>query len=190
MEKEKRSAPAPPRKRFFFVRTYLCQRQLDLFLKNRSGSIEHYAYCYHDKDEGKEPHVHIVLRTKDARTSGDVQKWFSGFHDEKGKEINSSVLFLDKHSDVVNAYEYLIHATAQCEKELKYRYDDAERIVDSVEYWSTFKYEPNHDTLKEAVERLLIGDIDLVGCAREYGRDFILHYGHIRQLVLDIKGGK
>lgn len=186
-EEENKAREPPKRSRWFSIRTYFSHRQLDLFLMHRTGgTIRHWAYCYHDKEEC-EPHFHIVLNLTNARTLEDVEKWFSGFHDEKGMEITKFVELLDNRSSYVNSYEYLLHLTSKAREEKKHIYDKSERIVDDLDFWENYEYSPTRSILTEAVLRLHSGDINVKQAVKEYGRDFIIHYRQICELLKDLR---
>lgn len=178
---------------WFTVRTYLSKKQLDLFLEYRTGSmIQHYAYCYHDSDydsEGKlkVPHFHIVIKLFRNRTVEHVEKWFDGFHDEKGMEINTKVIPLSGRQDVQNQFEYLCHLTSKARSEGKHIYSVEERIVDDFDFWEPYSYKNSQQNLLQAFMRISSGELTLRQAAIEYGRDFILHYCHIKVLLNDSK---
>lgn len=192
------SANSPPTEErttftWFSVRTYLNQRQLDLFLQYRIRSmIRHYAYCYHDSDYNSDgelitPHFHIVLALHRSRTVEDVEKWFDGFHDEKGMHVNYKVIPLSGKDDVRNQFEYLCHLTSGARKEGKHIYSESERIVDDVDFWEPYTYKMSQQNLLQALMRISSGELSLRQACIEYGRDFILHYSHIKVLLEDIQ---
>lgn len=177
---------------WFTVRTYFSKKQLELFLDYRCRSmIQHFAYCYHDsdyKENGQlvEPHFHIVIKLFRPRTLEAVEKWFSGYHDEKGMEITYKVIPLSGRQDITNQYEYLLHLTTRARSEGKHMYSVEERIVDDVDFWEPYSFKFSQQNLMQAVFRICSGELTLRSACFEYGRDFILHYGVIKSLVQDI----
>lgn len=169
------------RSRKFSLVTYLPESFLVECLNQHQSSIRGFAYAYHDKDvtdDGKikEIHGHVVLWLYHARTLESVRRWFFGL-DDKGLAINT--LGQVCH-DVYTVYEYLWHKN----NPEKFQYDPS--VVVSSDP-SLFESDDSpDDSLMDAVNDLLEG-VSLVDVTRRYGRDFIVHYGHIRQLMDDIK---
>ena len=157
--------------------TYLCPADIAAVFADKSDKVRAYAYCTHYKDEGKEPHTHIVVWLNTPFSASTIKNWFRGC-DSKGELANT---LAEPCKDIVAMYRYLIHE----DNPEKYQYDPEDRIC-SVP--SCFEDDVQTDDTWTAVEDLLNG-VPLAEVARRYGRDFIYHYSHIRQLVADIKSG-
>lgn len=169
--------------RKFSCVTYLSEMQLQECLQRAGDMIRGYAYCHHDKDVNddgtpKEPHTHLVLWLYEPRSINSLRGWFDrGFRDDKGEKINT---LIQPCHDIKAAAEYLIHKNDPD----KYQY-----LPESVVYSDPELFE-SPETQKEdnailALDDLLSG-MSLRQCSLKYGRDFMFHYGHIRQLWLDI----
>lgn len=169
------------RSRKFALVTYLPEPVLVECLNKHQSSIRGFAYAYHDKDETeegkiKETHAHIVLWLYNASTIERIRRWFYAL-DDIGQPINT--LGQVCH-DIFSAYEYLWHKN----NPEKYQYDPS--VVVSSDP-SLFESDDSpDDSLMDAVNDLLEG-VPLIDVTRRYGRDFIMRYGHIRQLMEDIK---
>lgn len=169
--------------RKFSCVTYLSEMQLQECLQRAGDMIRGYAYCYHDKDVNddgtrKEPHMHLVLWLYNPKCINNLRGWFDrGFVDDNGEKINT---LIQPCHDIKAAAEYLIHKNDPD----KYQY-----LPESVVYSDPELFE-SPETQKEdnailALEDLLSG-MSLRECSLKYGRDFMFHYGHIKQLWLDI----
>ena len=162
--------------RNFSLVTYLKEDDLLKVLKQKEEYIKAYAYCIHDRDEGKQVHTHVILLLTQPRYPSTVKKWFYGFWDEKNELINTMV---QKCHSVTGDYEYLIHKGDPD----KFQYDPCLRICSDTSYFS--ENADNDDIAKLALFDMLAG-IPLTEIANRYGRDFIYHYGHIKQVYDDI----
>ncbi len=149
-------------------------------LKNHISQLKAYSYCYHDKDldennKLKIPHTHILICSKQPLKISTFCNWFNYINSNGEKENTLG----QKCIDIKSAYQYLIH-----ENDIdKYQYFFENRITFNSDFFSVVN--------KEDKSLLALTDI-LAGCslrdvALTYGRDFIYHYGHFKQLVLDIE---
>lgn len=192
MSNENSTTNSPPKKRrprSFSLVTYLDIFQVQDVLLKHDKQIRAYAYIEHNRDcdengEIKPRHIHILIRTIQGRTVGDICNWFSGYFDDKGLGINT--LGQEMH-DISNSYLYLTHTTPQALAENKYQYSPDEIFTNDRDYFEKASYN-DEDNITLAVSELLEGK-PLKEVALKYGRDFILHYQSIRLLVNDIKGG-
>ena len=175
------------RSRKFSCITYLSETQLKTCLMAHSEQINVYAYAFHDKDEKedgslKEPHFHLILNTYNTCTISAVRRWFSGYIDSSGKEITTTAQIC---SDIYVMYDYLTHNTAEARQEGKYQYDSSIVKTNAKPSYFQGSKESEYDSITIATEMLLKG-AKVRDVARIFGRDFILHYGAIRQCVNDI----
>lgn len=157
--------------------SYLNPQDIAGVFADKADKVRAYAYCTHDKDEGKELHTHIVVWLNTPYSSSTIKNWFRGC-DVKGELANT---LAEPCKDITSMYRYLVHE----DNPDKYQYDSESRICSDP---SLFEEDVQTDDTLTAVEDLLNGT-PLAEVARRYGRDFIYHYSHIRQLVADIKVG-
>lgn len=172
----------PNRSRKFSLVTYLVEPDLVTCLNNHQQSIRGFAYAYHDKDETeegkiKEKHAHVVLWLYNPSDSNRIRRWFHGV-DEKGIEANTLAQVC---MDVAASYEYLWHKN----NPEKYQYDSSIVVSSDPALFEQADDNPESDAYAP-LEDLLNG-VPLSVVAKRYGRDFIVHYGHYRQIYQDIK---
>lgn len=181
------------------ILTYIDPKHLIAFLK-QSSWVEHWAYCYHDKDvwtaddeklnaehkanTPKTAHTHIVLYTRDAKTSTAICKLFNRFSVSvygKDKAQNTRAEYC---TDICAQYRYLIHA----DDPNKHAYDVNERVVDDPKYWDKYHRgiidTPNYGYTM--VNDLLQGVPYRMMCER-YGKEFIYHARYIEDCAQKIR---
>lgn len=154
--------------------TYLPLCEIAKVFADKYDKLRAYAYMYHDKDDGKEPHTHVIIWTNTPYAGSTIKNWFRGV-DAKGELANT---LAEPCKDINSMYRYLIHE----DNPDKYQYDPEDRICSDP---SQFEDDVQTDDVWTAVDDLLNG-VPLREVARRYGRDFIYHYSHIRTLVSDI----
>ena len=173
------------RSRKFCLVTYLTEPDLVSCLNNHQSSIRGFEYIYHDKDlnedgSSKELHAHLNLILYDAKTLSVVRRWFAGGKDINGLPANTLGQIC---MDIGGAHDYLTH---------KENLDKFQYSPDDIVSSDTSLFESSVDqsedvaflALNDMLERVPLQDI-----AKRYGRDFIYHYGHIKQVYVDIVGG-
>ena len=194
MSNENSTTNSPLRRyRNFCLMTYLNEQQIKTVLSGHDRQLKAHAYITHDKDKNelgqpKEVHAHLLLALVNATTVDAVRNWFKGFNDSKGLPINT--LAQPMH-DISGCFEYLTHNTEAAKAEGKYIYDDSCVKGCNIKYFQDTTLQ-EVDNLTLALEDLMNG-IPLIEIAKRYGRDFIVHYGHIKTLYNDIQnqtGGK
>ena len=169
--------------RKFACITYLSEMQLQECLQRAGDMIRGFAYCCHDKDANedgtqKEPHTHLVLWLYNPRKINSIRGWFDrGFVDDKGEKINT---LIQPCHDIKAAAEYLIHKNDPD----KYQYPPESVVYSDPELFESPETQKEDNAIL-ALEDLLSG-MSLRECSFKYGRDFMFHYGHIKQLWLDI----
>lgn len=178
MSEKSKPLEAQPFRKFSCV-TYLSHEQLQQCLQRAGDMIRGFAYCYHDKDlkeDGtpKEPHTHLVLWLYNNRSINSLRGWFDrGFRDEKGEKINTMI---QPCHDIKAAAEYLYHANDPD----KYQYPPESVVYSDPDLFI------NPDTQKDDIMVLALQDlldgVSWKDCAMKYGRDFIVHAGHISKL--------
>lgn len=152
------------------------------FVKDNNSVVDEYAYILHDRDvkeDGtpKEPHFHFLFVLRRSRRLSDIQSCMK-------KTLHGNVLLQPCHS-VSDSYGYLTHE----DDDDKAKYDESDIVSSSdISYWKPDKSsndsETSCDTIMSAYLDLL-KSMPLTDCAKKYGRDFIIHYNHIKSLLLD-----
>lgn len=169
------------RYRNFSLVTYLNPQQIESVLLKHDRQVKSYAYITHDKCN-KEVHTHLLICLINNTTCNAIQNWFAGFDDEKGLQINTLV---QPMHDLYSSYIYLTHETEQAREEGKYVYSKDNIKGNNLSYF-TDSSKQDIDNLTLAIDDLLAG-IPLDEVTKKYGRDFIIHYGHIKMLFNDIQ---
>lgn len=152
------------------------------FVKDNISVVEEYAYILHDRDvkeDGtpKDPHFHFLFVLRRSRRLADIQSCMK-------KTLQGTVMLQPCHS-VSGSYGYLTHEN----DDNKVLYDES-CIVSSAakSYWisdiPSNERDKSCDTIMCAYLDLL-NSMPLTDCAKKYGRDFIIHYNHIKSLLLD-----
>ena len=165
--------------------TYLNKEQILSVLDEHSTQIKAYAFILHDKDlteegKAKTSHYHLLLCLHNATTLNGLLRWFDGFEDENGNDINTLAKVMNSRQ---GAYAYLTHNT--CASQDKYQYPESDIVSYNSDFFSNDD-DQCVDTLSSALQDMLDG-IPLDEIRKTYGRDFILHYCHIKALYNDIQ---
>lgn len=108
--------------------------------KSKNGSLLEWAYIIHDKDDGVEPHIHVMMKFQSSQTADNIAKWF----DDEPNRINI------KQSRWENKLSYLCHRTRGDYD--KYQYNPDEVIAN-------FDYPALLDTITEGVK---ISELDAI----------------------------
>ena len=166
--------------------SYLNEFQIRQVLDEHSNQIKAFAYILHDKDlteqgVSKTPHFHILICLFNATSLSGILKWFDGFSDENGNDINTLAKVMNNRS---GAFAYLTHNT--CASQEKFQYPECDIVAYNSDFFATDDEEDKVDTLSCALTDMLDG-IPLNAIRVKYGRDFILHYCHIKALYNDIQ---
>lgn len=147
---------------------------IETILKNHISQLKAYSFCFHDRDYDKEPHTHILICSKMPMYIDTYINWFK-YINENGQLEKS---LGEKLVDIKGSYQYLIHEN----NPEKFQYSKTDRKSYNEEF---FHISNQDDKATLALTDLLAG-CTLRDCALRYGRDFIYHYGHIRELYNDI----
>ena len=169
------------RPRNFSLVTYLKPEQIESVLLKHDRQVKAYAYITHDKCN-KEIHTHLLICLINNTTCNAIQNWFTGFEDEKGLQINTLV---QPMHDLYSSYKYLTHETEQARQEGKYVYNSDDIKGNNLTYFTDISKQ-DIDNLTLAIDDMLAG-VPLDEVRKKYGRDFIMHYGHIKMLFNDIQ---
>lgn len=176
-------------KRFrnFSLITYLNEKDILKVLHKHNNQFKAYAYINHNLDtnkdnELKQQHYHILIALINNTTCEAIRNWFNGFEDSKGQLINT---LAQPMFDVTSTYKYLTHNTEQAIEQGKHLYS-----IEDVKGYNLSFFE---DTTKQDIDNLtlaltdMLEGIPLQEIMKKYGRDFIVHYGHIKMLFNDIQ---
>lgn len=170
--------------------TYLSEKQLINLIESKSA-IRRFAYIYHDKDiytaddtddekkigTLKEPHYHFIFCLRYPYKEFSLRNWFKGFYDDKGESINTRI---EKNTSPHQYYRYFYHL----DNPDKFQYPLNSAKSDDSSYFK-IDNELADDSAFSALEMMLEG-FTVYEIAKIYGKDFIYHYGHIKQVYLDI----
>ena len=132
--------------------------------KSLMPELSHWAYAYHDKDEGKVPHYHFLIILPNAKTYSAVCYYYDGIQNIPANRIRNRR----------SAFRYLTHK----DNPDKYQYSDDIVKCDDIDWWSKL----SADSMSSSGERVdnIIADI-LAGVSprelgRRYGSHFALNY--------------
>lgn len=171
------------KQRHFRLISYLEEEQIKIVLDKHDVQIKAYAYILHDKDilengEPKPKHYHILLSLHNGNNVSTVINWFYGFIDDKGLEINTLGQIMNNRQ---GALLYLTHNTPASSHKYQYPKENIKSFnIDFFELPDT-----EQDNISSALEDM-INQVPLRQIALKYGRDFIIHYSHIKALYIDI----
>lgn len=168
--------------RCFSLVSYLSNEQLSKVLTDKQSQIRNCAYILHDKDD-EIPHFHILIYLYNARTLSSIRNWFykDCFTDNNGLQVNT----LAQVTNFIDGLTtYLTHNDDKSIAEGKYIYDLSAVCGWNYDFFYSAIDDPE-DNLTLAIEDLING-VPLYDCVKRYGRDFIIHYGHIKTLLNDI----
>lgn len=146
-------------------------------------AVQDVAYIFHDRDEGKKEHYHVVLMLNRSRRIQDIINFL------KRNFFEGNVLY-EPVRDGAAVFEYLTHDTKGNENKAIYFPHEIHSSI-SRDEWIDLYSDVGSAKQTEKEDRVLSAYIDLVSgidvdsCARKYGRDFIIHYGHIKSLLQD-----
>ena len=148
--------------RNYFVR---CYHSFNV-LKPMLADCKHYAYILHDKDN-KEPHGHVILCFKDAKTPSAVCKLINRLDKTQGA-------FVDVLDGKYTAFDYMLHRDDRSVKERKHRYEAGEVYSDDISYFDRVgDNESKGDKNAEFVADLLDNKPTYREMAMRYGRDIL-----------------
>ena len=141
---------------------------------DKASYVEHYAFIYHDSDDS-EPHYHFLLCLARSRRLSDVLSSIK-------KEGNSNVL-VESCSSPCSIVRYFVHADNP--EKFQYSADCIVSDTDLSYFDSLSREKPVKDDVILCAYLDLSDSMPVFECAKKYGRDFIIHYNHIKSLLLD-----
>lgn len=149
------------RSRNWFLVSYLSMEEITDYCK--MGHISRYAFIKHDKDENKEPHIHLLVVYKNARTWSAVKKDF---------ENRSQNTMVEVCTELSGAYDYLTHAR----NPEKFQYSTADIVSDDPSYWTALVAGEMPNRATELISDILDGK-NPIYMLKKYGRDYVLNAG-------------
>lgn len=188
------------RVRTFSCITYLNEMALKIVLFAHSHQVRVYAYAYHDKDtyeddiidqesgevlhqkgDLKEPHYHVLLVLNNGNTVSAVRRWFYGYEDRDGKEINTLVqISRDKYA----TFDYLTHNTPECIRQGKYLYPEDIIVSNDINHFRGH-YSADLDSAQLIMLDMCRG-VPYREMIFKYGRDFILNFEKYKTLATEL----
>lgn len=158
--------PSNKRTRAFSIITYVGEKNIQKVLMAHSRSVRAFAYILHDQDEST-PHHHLLIKTYDAWTATQINKWFEGLK----YEINENTL-TEPATDLHALRDYLTHSDYKSRSEGKHLYQKTD-IVDGG-LFDMIDKKDSYDETYEILNQVIIGTgtRELV---RKYGKNYLFH---------------
>lgn len=160
----------------FFMLTYADPKPL-LEIKYQKGVVVAYA-CIRHQAEGEDlkDHYHSLVRTRSAATAEQISGWTAEYLLPVGESI-----FCQKCLNPKASFDYLTHKNSPDKRQYGLE-DIVGRKMD------VFFDEAKNARMVDAVGLAAHGM--LMDAVKMGGRDFVIHYGHIRKLIWDLQGIK
>lgn len=156
--------------RNFFCVSYLPEDIIKTALSD--GSVMHYAYAKHDKDEN-EPHTHIVIRFNNNRSVAGVREFWKNFAIVDGVKIANTLV--EPAISLDGAFAYLTHKNEVD----KYHYPDDIIVSDDIGYFrGDFSRKPdkqNGDSPAFQILQDILAGTSWLEMARKWGREIIIN---------------
>ena len=163
----KEKKPSTAKTRYHSFMTYATLEQINKVIYNHQSSIVSYCYICHDQDETT-PHYHLVIRTYDAWSPAQINKWFAFVKMETEQNtFNEAVKDLDALET------YLTHTDAESVKQGKHPYDRA--LIKDFGLLSTSTCHKSYDDTYEIMLAMQAG-MNTRELVRRYGKKFLYHY--------------
>ena len=164
-DKPKKSSTAKTRYHSFM--TYASIEQINKVIYNHQSSIVSYCYILHDKDP-TDVHHHLVIRTYDAWSPAQINKWFAFVKLETGQNT-----FNEAVKDLASLEAYLTHSDADSVEKGKHQYDRSE--IKDFGLLSTSTTHKSYDDTYEIMLAMQAG-MNTRELVRRYGKKFLYHY--------------
>lgn len=176
------------RSRNWFLVSYLSMEAITEYCK--MGHISRFAFIKHDKDvydktvldndgnivhnvgDLKEPHIHLLVVYKNARTRSAVLADFAN------REQNTLV---EQCIELDSAFDYLTHRR----NPEKIQYDEQSIICDDLSYWQSLARGEEDNTATQLIADILSGK-NPVYLLKRYGRDFVLNHQKYYQFAENV----
>ena len=163
----KQKKPSTAKTRYHSFMTYATLEQINKVIYNHQSSIVSYCYILHDKDP-TDIHYHLVIRTYDAWSPAQINKWFAFVKLETDQNT-----FNEAVKDLASLEAYLTHSDADSVEKGKHQYDRSE-----IKDFGLLSTSTCHNSYDDTYEIMLamqagMGTRELV---RRYGKKFLYHY--------------
>ena len=167
--------------RFFALVTYAGEKQIQKVVTAHVTSIRAFCYIIHDKDEGVEPHTHIIIRTHSTWYPTQIERWFSGLRDKNKQPVNT---FCEPANDLDALAQYLTHSDEESRKKGKYEYDGTE-----IKDYGLNDLAPKGNSFDSSYEVLndILSGVSFRKLVIKYGRDFVYHWQSYCDLAQEIR---
>lgn len=163
----KEKKPSTAKTRYHSFMTYATLEQINKVIYNHQSSIVSYCYICHDQDETA-PHYHLVIRTYDAWSPAQINKWFAFIKMET--EQNT---FNEAVKDLASLEAYLTHSDADSVEKGKHQYDRSQ--IKDFGLLSTSTCHKSYDDTYEIMFAMQAG-MNTRELVRRYGKKFLYHY--------------
>lgn len=163
----KEKKPSTAKTRYHSFMTYATLEQINKVIYNHQSSIVSYCYICHDQDQ-TDVHYHLVIRTYDAWSPAQINKWFAFIKMET--EQNT---FNEPVADLAALETYLTHTDAESVKQDKHPYDRA--LIKDFGLLSTSTCHKSYDDTYEIMLAMQAG-MNTRELVRRYGKKFLYHY--------------
>lgn len=174
-EKKKNSNSAV---RYHSFVTYASERDIQEVMHNHANSIRSFAYMYHDKDI-TDLHYHLLVRTYDAWTPRQINKWFDYIKLNKG--VNT---FCEPAGSIESLRTYIQHKDLESIEAGKATYE-LDQIKD-FGLFAEYTEKDSCDNTYEIINAMLKG-VNTRMLVRRYGKQLIYHYSQFLAVVDKIK---
>lgn len=163
----KEKKPSTAKTRYHSFMTYATLEQIHKVIYNHQSSIVSYAYIYHDRDETS-PHYHLLIRTYDAWSAFQINKWFSFVKNETGQNTMCKPV-----GDLSALHTYLTHEDADSVAEGKAIYDRS-----LIKDFGLLANDTTHKSYDDTYEIMLAmqAGMNTRELVRRYGKKFLYHY--------------
>lgn len=143
---------------------------------------EHYAYVLHDKDilddgSPKEPHYHLLLIFKDAKTPSALLKRTN----IPNLTENTTVMY-ERILSRQRAFLYLTHKTDDAKHKYQYSLDSVK--CDDLNYWYNGRVDHTEENQQFIHDLQTLSNYEL---ATRYGRDYIKNFNRYRDFVTQLE---
>ena len=161
------------------VVTYLSEEEILSLLK--SIGVERYAYLTHDKDlnaDGtlKKSHTHLVLCFSVRKRATNLVRLFN----------TTELRVIETEKQLKGSFKYLTHETESAIKQGKVKYEKSKLRCNDLEYFDNLSdCELSVDNSLDIVDKINMG-VSTRDLVRQYGKDFIFHYGNYRAIAEQI----
>lgn len=137
---------------------------------------KHYAYIYHDRDEHRSPHYHLLITFDIARSYNSVRSLVNSAQNTFTQKVKTTI---------GNVFTYFVHATDSAIAYGKEPYDESEVILDDEAYWrkralqdgAGWKDQRGQSELNEEfIKDIIDSNLSRFELGKKYGKDYIKNF--------------